>query len=372
MMAALALLSLLAWVYLAAAHGGFWRDGERLSAARPTAFPPVAAVVPARDEAALVAASVGSLLGQDYPGPFRVVLVDDGSTDGTAAIARALPGAERLTVLEGAPRPPGWAGKLWAVQQGVAATDEELLLLTDADIAHDPSHLSTLVARAGRHGLDMVSEMVALNCASLAERALVPAFVYLFALLYPFAWVNNPRRATAAAAGGTVLIRRRALDRIGGIAAIKGALIDDVALATAVKPGGPVWLGHSLLARSIRPYPGFADIWRMVARSAYVQLRHSPLLLVLTTLGLSLVFLAPPVAALLADGAARWLGLAAWVVMACTFLPTLGRFGLSAVWAPALPAIASFYLAATIGSAIDHHRGRGVVWKRRAYAGKQA
>ena len=377
MMAALALLSLLAWIYLAAWHGGFWRDGERLSAARPIVFPPVAAppvaaVVPARDEAALVAASVGSLLSQDYPGPFRVVLVDDGSTDGTAAIARALPGAERLTVLEGAPRPPGWAGKLWAVQQGVAATDEELVLLTDADIAHDPSHLATLVARAERNDLDMVSEMVALNCASLAERMLVPAFVYLFALLYPFAWVNNPRRAIAAAAGGTVLIRRRALDRIGGIAAIRGALIDDVALATAVKPGGPVWLGHSRLARSIRPYPEFADIWRMVARSAYVQLRHSPILLLLTTLGLSLVFLMPPVAALFADGAARWLGLAAWIVMGCTFLPTLRRFGLSPLWAPALPAIALFYLAATIGSAIDHHRGRGVVWKRRAYAGKQA
>lgn len=371
-MTALALLSLLAWLYLAVLHGGFWRDGARLAAARPTAFPPVAAVVPARDEAGCVAASVGSLLGQDYPGPFRVVLVDDGSTDATAAIARALPGAERLTVLAGTPRPPGWAGKLWAVQQGLAATDEEYLILTDADIAHDPAHLSALVAQAERHGLDMVSEMVALNCTSLAERALVPAFVYLFALLYPFAWVNDRRRATAAAAGGTVLIRRRALDRIGGIAAIRGALIDDVALATAVKPGGPVWLGHSRLARSIRPYPGVADIWRMVARSAYVQLRHSPLFLVLTTLGLGLVFLLPPVAALFGGGAARLFGLAAWIVMAGTFLPTLRRFGLSPAWAPALPAIVGFYGAATIGSAIDHHRGRGVVWKRRAYAGKQA
>ncbi len=371
-MTALALLSLLAWLYLALGHGGFWRDGARLSADRPAVFPPVAAVVPARDEAACVAASIGSLLGQDYPGPFRVVLVDDGSTDGTAAIARALPGAERLTVLAGTARPPGWAGKLWAMQQGVAATGEEYLLLTDADIAHDPAHLSALVAQAERRGLDLVSEMVALNCTSLAERALVPAFVYLFALLYPFAWVNDRRRATAAAAGGTVLIRRRALDRIGGIAAIRGALIDDVALANAVKPGGPVWLGHSRLARSIRPYPGVADIWRMVARSAYVQLRHSPFFLLLTTLGLGLVFLVPPVAAVFADGAARLCGLAAWIVMAGTFLPTLRRFGLSPLRAPALPAIVGFYGAATIGSAIDHHRGRGVVWKRRAYAGKQA
>jgi hopene-associated glycosyltransferase HpnB len=371
-MTALAAFSLLAWLYLAAFRGGFWRDGARLSAARPVTSPPVAAVVPARDEADTIAASLGSLLAQDYPGPFRVVLVDDGSTDGTAARARALPGADRLTVLEGAPRPPGWAGKLWAVQQGLAATGEEFLLLTDADIVHDPAHLAALVAQAERSGADMVSEMVTLRCESAAERALVPAFVYLFALLYPFAWVNDRRRATAAAAGGTVLIRRRALDRIGGIAAIRGALIDDVALAAAVKPGGRLWLGHSRQARSVRPYPGFADIWRMVARSAYVQLRHSPVLLVLTTLGLGLVFLAPPLAALVAPGAARACGLAAWAVMAATFVPTLHRYGLSLLWAPALPAIAGFYLAATIGSALDHHRGRGVVWKRRAYAGKQA
>ncbi len=371
-MTALAVVALLAWLYLVALHGGFWHDGERLSASRPAACPPVAAVVPARDEAGFVAASVGSLLAQDYPGPFRVVLVDDGSTDGTTAAARALPGADRLTVLEGAPRPPGWAGKLWAVQQGFSVTDEELLLFTDADIVHDPGHFSALVAQAERTGADMVSEMVALRCESLAERALVPAFVYLFALLYPFAWVNDARRATAAAAGGTVLIRRRALERIGGIVAIRGALIDDVALASAVKPGGPIWLGHSRLARSIRPYPGFADIWRMVARSAYVQLRHSPLFLLLTTLGLGLVFLVPPGTALFAQGAARACGAAAWVIMAASFVPTLRRFRLSWFWAPALPAIAFFYLAATIGSAIDHHRGRGVVWKHRAYTGNTA
>ncbi len=371
-MTALAVATLLAWLYLATLHGGFWRDGARLSASRPARLPPVAAVVPARDEADLVAASLGSLLAQDYAGPFRVVLVDDGSGDGTAGIARALPGAARLTVLEGAPRPPGWAGKLWAVHQGLATTDEDYLLLTDADIVHDPGHVSALVAQAERRGADMVSEMVALNCESLAERALVPAFVYLFALLYPFAWVNDARRATAAAAGGTVLIHRRALDRIGGIAAISGALIDDVALARTVKRGGPIWLGHARLARSIRPYPRFADIWRMVARSAYVQLRYSPFRLLLTTLGLMLVFLLPPVAAVFGHGAARFCGLAAWMIMAATFLPTLQRFGLSPLWAPALPAIAFFYLAATIGSAIDHHRGRGVVWKRRTYAGKSA
>ena len=368
----LAPVSLLAWLYLAACRGAFWRDGERLSPARPAAAPPVVAVVPARDEADSVAASIGSLLRQDYPGRFRVVLVDDGSTDATTAIARALPGAERLTVIEGSSRPPGWAGKLWAVHQGCSRTDEEFLLLTDADIEHDPAHLAALVARAESAGVDMVSEMVALRCDSLAERALVPAFVYLFALLYPFAWVNDARRATAAAAGGTVLIRRRALERIGGIAAIRDALIDDVALAAAVKPGGNIWLGHSRLARSIRPYPGFADIWRMVARSAYVQLRCSPWRLVLTVLGLSFLFVVPPAAALVATGAARGCGVAGWAVMAGTFLPTLRRYGRTPAWALALPAIAFFFLAATIGSALDHHRGRGVVWKRRAYAGKTA
>jgi hopene-associated glycosyltransferase HpnB len=330
----------------------------------PRAAPAVAVVVPARDEADVIAASVGSLLVQDYPGPYRVILVDDVSADGTAAVARALPGAERLTVIDGKPRPAGWAGKLWAVAQGVDATTEELVLLTDADIAHDPRHLATLVAQAEATDADMVSEMVKLNCASPAERALVPAFVYFFALLYPFSWVNDSLRATAAAAGGTVLIRRRALDRIGGIDAIRGALIDDVALAAAVKKGGKIWLGHSALARSIRPYPGFADVWRMVARSAYVQLHYSPALLAGTTLGLALLFLVPPVAAIWFESPLGWV---AWLLMSASFWPMLQRFGLSMAWAPLLPVIALFYLAATIGSAADHYCGRGVVWKRRAY-----
>jgi hopene-associated glycosyltransferase HpnB len=249
----------------------------------------------------------------------------------------------------------------------VAATDSPWLLLTDADIVHDPAHLATLMAQAERGGADMVSEMVALNCTSLAERALVPAFVYFFQLLYPFARVNQPASRVAAAAGGTVLVRRDALERIGGIAAIRGALIDDVALARQLKRGGAIWLGHSGLARSIRPYPGIADIWRMVARSAYVQLKFSPVLLLATTLGLGLVFLVPPLAVIACRGPARWLGAAAWLVMAATFLPTLSRFRLSPPRALALPAVAAFYMAATIGAAIDHHRGRGVVWKQRSY-----
>jgi len=362
-------LVLVAWIYLACWHGRFWRDGPMLAPARPLQAPPVAVVVPARDEAEVIARSISSLIAQDYPGALRIVLVDDGSADATAAIARDLPGAApRLAVVTGAPRPAGWAGKLWALQQGVAVADAELVLFTDADIVHEPTHVATLVAEIERSGVDMVSEMVALNCESFAERALVPAFVYFFAMLYPFAWVNDPLCAAAAAAGGTVLIRRRALDRIGGVEAIRGALIDDVALARAVKRGGRIWIGHSVLACSVRRYPGFADIWRMVTRSAYVQLRYSPLLLALTTLGLLLLFVLPPYATLVRYD---WMGLAAWVLMGATFLPTLRRFRLSALWAPLLPAIAVFYVAATIASAIDHYRGRGVVWKRRAYSGTQ-
>ena len=365
----LALLSAAIWVYLLGFHGRFWQAGPVLQPALPTHAPDVCIVVPARDEAESIEGCLRSLLAQDYAGDFRVILVDDGSTDQTGDIARAL-NDPRLTVRTGEPRPAGWSGKLWAVRQGImAAGAPEYMLLTDADILHDPRHLATLVAQAERSQVDMVSEMVELACDSWAERALVPAFVFFFQLLYPFARVNDPLSATAAAAGGTILIRRRALERIGGIDAVRGALIDDVALATEVKRGGRIWLGHSALARSIRPYPSPADIWRMISRTAYVQLRFSPALLLATTLGMALVWLLPPWLALFGHGTARWLGLLTWIAASLSYLPTLGRFRQSRFWVLALPAIALFYMAATIGSAVDHHRGRGVVWKRRAYAG---
>ncbi len=368
---ALAGLALLVWLTLILLHGHFWQSGPSLAATRPRMAPPVAIVVPARDEAGVITATLRSLLTQDYPGRYWVILVDDGSADGTAALARGL-NDTRLSVLDGTPPPAGWSGKLWAVAQGINAGidepgDAELLLLTDADIVHDERHLSALVARAERDGLDLVSGMVALACDSLAERALVPAFVYFFQLLYPFAWVNDPLRATAAAAGGTILIRRRALARIGGIASVRGALIDDVVLARAVKRGGRIWLGHSDLARSVRPYPDFAAIWRLVARTAYVQLHFSPLLLVATTLGMALTFVGAPTAALFGHGLARVFGVLAWGGMAWSYLPTLRRFGRSPAWAVALSVVAVFYMAATIGSAVDHHRGRGVRWKQRDY-----
>ena len=366
-MTVLAAVSLAIWIYLLGFHGRFWQSGPELAPARAAGAPAVSIVVPARDEADGIAAAVGSLLAQDYVGALRVIVVDDQSADGTGAVVRAF-ADPRLTVLSGAPRPAGWSGKLWAISQGIeAGSGSELILLTDADILHDPRHLATLVSQAERHGLDLVSEMVALSCDSWAERALVPAFVFFFQLLYPFARVNDPFASTAAAAGGTMLVRARALARIGGIQAVRGALIDDVALARAVKQGGRIWLGHSRLARSIRPYPRAADIWRMVARTAYVQLRRSPALLALCLLGMALTWLVPPLAGLFGRHAVRWLGFAAWAAAAGSYLPTLRRFGRSPLWAPLLPLVASFYMAATIGSALDHARGRGVVWKRRAY-----
>ncbi|MFL5283882.1 MAG: glycosyltransferase [Rhodopila sp.] len=366
-MITLSLLSLLIWIYLLGAHGRFWQAGPILPVRTPAMTPAVVVVVPARDEAPVIAATLRSLLAQDYAEPFRIILVDDNSTDGTGNIARALDDS-RLTVITGQPHPPGWSGKLWAVTQGVAAAaDAELVLLTDADIVHEPAHLRTLVAQIEDHDLDLVSEMVELACESPAERALVPAFVFFFQLLYPFALVNDPLKGTAAAAGGTILIRRRALRRIGGIESIKGALIDDVALAAAVKKGGRIWLGHATLARSVRPYPAIGDIWRMITRTAYVQLRFSPLLLAGTIVAMALVWLVPPAAFLFGHGAARAFGLLAWIMLAASYVPTLQRFRRSLLWAPLLPLIAGFYTTATIGSAVNHYRGRGVAWKGRAY-----
>jgi hopene-associated glycosyltransferase HpnB len=352
-MTTLAVLALLTWIYLLVAHGRFWQAGPVLSVSYPLTLPAVAIVVPARDEAHVIEAALRSLLAQDYAGPFRVILIDDNSGDGT-----------------GAARPAGWSGKLWAVSQGVAcAGDDELLLLTDADIVHETPHVSALVAKIERYNLDLVSEMVKLRCVSWAELALVPAFVFFFQLLYPFDWVNNGLKATAAAAGGTILVRRRALQRIGGIESVRGELIDDVALAAAVKVGGRIWLGHSDLARSVRQYPSVADIWAMIARTAFVQLRYSALLLVATTCAMALIWLLPPVLTLFGVGFARWCGLAAWLMLSASYLPTLRRFGCSPLWVLLLPAIAAFYMAATIGSAVNHYRGRGVSWKGRAYQG---
>jgi hopene-associated glycosyltransferase HpnB len=367
------------WVYLLLGQGRFWRCAQRddrdETAADPARWPAVVAVVPARNEADVIAQSVASLLRQDYPGAFSVILVDDNSDDGTAAAARGLQAAApgRLEIVAGAPLPPGWTGKLWAVSQGVAraeaaAAPPEYLLLTDADIGYRGDALRALVRRAESGRLVLASLMAKLRCVSFAERALIPAFIFFFQMLYPFAWVNRRDAKTAAAAGGCMLVRRAALAAAGGVGSIRGALIDDCALAARLKREGPVWLGLTERVRSLRPYPAFADIRRMVARSAYAQLRFSPWLLGATVAGLSLAYLAAPLLALFGPAPARWAGAAAWALMAVAFMPTVRFYRLSPLWAPCLPAIAAVYLAFTLDSALQHARGRGGLWKGRVQA----
>jgi hopene-associated glycosyltransferase HpnB len=367
------------WLYLLAGRGGFWlarvRD-ETVVAASPERWPAVVAIVPARNEADVIAQSVRSLLEQDYPGPFRIVVVDDGSSDGTAAAALQAKttsnGGQALDVISGAELPSGWTGKLWALEQGVrhakAAGTSDYYLLTDADIGHEPDNLRTLVARAEQEGRVLVSLMAELSCTTWSERFLIPAFVFFFQMLYPFRWVARNDRRTAAAAGGCMLIRRNALDRAGGIAAVRTEIIDDCALARRLKRQGPVWLGLTRRARSLRPYGGFAAIGRMVSRSAYAQLGYSASVLASTVAAMVLIYVAPPLIALFADGPARWAGLAAWLVMALSMQPMLRFYRVSPVWGLALPAIGAAYTLFTVQSAVAVWRGRGGLWKGRVQA----
>lgn len=368
-MTLLAALALATWAGLLLAHGGFWRARERDTSMlpAPARWPSVVAVVPARDEADVIARSAASLAAQDYPGAFRIVLVDDGSSDGTGALARSTL-ASRGEVMTGRALPAGWTGKLWAVSQGIAAADApDYLWLTDADIEHAPDTLRSLVARAEAEDRVLVSLMAKLRCNTLAERALVPAFIFFFMMLYPFSRVNSPK-GIGAAAGGCMLVRRDALERAGGIAAIRGALIDDCAFGALLKRQGRVWLGLTDRSRSIRPYETVGSIAAMISRSAYAQLRYDPWLLAGTMLGLALVYAVPPLLALAGEGIARWLGLVAWVLMAIAFQPTLRFYRRSPLWGAALPLIAAFYAGCTLLSAWQHARGRGGLWKGRAQA----
>src|SRR5262245_2876526 len=377
---AIASAAFLAWLYLLLARGSFWRASERDDDAvpppPPAAWPDVVAVVPARDEADVIAQNLGSLLGEDYPGSLTVVLVDDQSGDGTAAAAqqaaRAAGAADRLTVVAGRTPPAGWAGKVWAMQQGVEhvaqlAAPPPYILFTDADIGYAPGALAPLVARAEANRLALASLMVKLKCETFSERALIPAFIFFFQMLYPFAWVNRPEHPMGGAAGGCMLVKREALHAAGGIAAIRGALIDDCALGQNLKRVGPIWLGLTERVVSLRAYPHVGDIRRMVARSAYTQLGYSPLLLVATIAGLALTYLAPPLTALLGTGVARGLGILTWGMMALAFAPTLRLYRLSPLWGLALPAIALAYMAFTIDSAYQHARGSGGLWKGRVH-----
>lgn len=370
---ALGLAVLAIWLGLLVGRDGFWlaqeRDDRGVMPPLPSRWPEVTAIVPARDEADVIARSIGSLIAQDYPGRFRIIMVDDSSSDGTGSVARSL-GSERVEVLSGKPLTHGWTGKLWAVHQGVesAGTAPDWLWLTDADIAHAPDTLRTLVARGEAHGLSLVSLMARLRCETVAERMLVPAFIFFFQMLYPFGRVNRPGKL-AAAAGGCMLVWRTALEHAGGIDAIRGALIDDCTLGALLKRQGPVWLGLTDRSASIRPYRDFASVAAMIARSAYAQLRYSPWLLAATLVGMLLVYGAPPLLALFGAGLARWAGLAAWMMMALSFQPILRFYRRNPLWGAALPAIAAFYAGCTLLSAWQQSRGRGGMWKGRAQAG---
>jgi hopene-associated glycosyltransferase HpnB len=396
----------LAWVYLVAGHGGFWRTSQRLPrvTAEPLVWPDVVAVVPARNEAEMLPVTLPPLLGQDYPGALAVLVVDDGSTDGTdevaARIARSLPaspagGDRSLRVIPGVPPPADerWAGKVWAMVQGLRAAGPPVtaggrsgfpppagyVLFTDADIAWEaPDTLRRLVAAAEGDDRDLVSQMALLRAATGWERIVVPAFVYFFAQLYPFRRVNVPGSRTAAAAGGCMLIRREILDKAGGVAQIRDALIDDVAMGRLIKgQRGRTWLGLTRQVVSVRPYPGLASLWQMVARSAYTQLRYSPALLAGTLLGLLFLYSLPPAGAIaglvaLAAGpggeaAALTLGagLAGWALMSLSFLPMLRLYRLSPLRAPGLPLIALLYAAMTADSARRHYAGLGAQWRGR-------
>lgn len=380
------------WIYLALGRGGFWRAlhddqpmHDALSDARRDArhdahlarpWPRVVAIVPARNEAELIATTVGSLLAQRYEGELSIVVVDDHSEDDTAALAsRAASDAgcpDRLTVLASPPLPAEWTGKLWAIAQGVAHVEAlseppEFLLLTDADIRYAPDALAALVFSAVENRLVLSSLMVKLRCESIAERMLIPAFVFFFQMLYPFAWINQPNRRTAAAAGGCVLVRRHALREAGGIDSIRGELIDDCAMARLLKRYGSINLALGESVQSLRAYPRLDDIRRMVVRSAYAQLRFSPWLLGMVALAMLLIFVMPVALTFAGQGWTRAVALATWSLMSVLFMPMLKRYRVSRWWSIALPAVAMVYLAFTIESAYQHLRGRGGMWKGRAH-----
>ena len=386
----------MAWAYLILGRGFFWRMDQRLNlenddTAESSSWPSVAVVVPARDEADMLPSTLPLLVNQDYHGHFEVFLVDDHSTNSTGEVARRVAqeaGAEhRLTVLSGEPLAPGWTGKLWALEQGVrtsSSNQPEFILLTDADISHPPDSLRALVSKARSDRIDLVSLMVRLRTYTLWERMLIPAFVFFFAKLYPFPWVNDPGKSTAAAAGGCVLLRREALERAGGLEQIAGELIDDCALAGLIKDqgrvdGGSTWLGFKRDVQSLRPYEGLGGIWKMVARTAFTQLRYSPILLLATVLGMLLIYAVPvlSVAGGLVAGRidqhsalAWWLvaaGLLAWILMVGSYLPTLKWCKESPLWGFVLPFTALLYTLMTLDSARRWWQGKGPGWKGRSY-----
>ncbi|MBE9203142.1 glycosyltransferase [Synechocystis salina LEGE 06099] len=385
---AITAISGLIWCFLLGGWGDFWRCDQILNFEHSSPlkeYPPVAGIIPARDEANVLGQSLPSLLQQHYPGPLKIILVDDQSSDGTGSVAQRiatdLGHGDRLEVVSGQPLPPGWSGKLWAVEQGwqTVQSDKqspepwpEYIFLTDADIAHGPQTIKILVEKAQRENLALVSLMVLLRCESAWEKLLIPAFIFFFQKLYPFPLVNNPHHKTAAAAGGCILMQRSAVQTIGGIEALKEALIDDCTLAQKVKAQKlPIWLGLTRENWSLRPYDRLETIWQMVSRTAYTQLDYNPLLLIGTLLGMALVYLTAPVALVLAiiwgHTSLALMGAFTWMLMAIAYGPTLKFYGRSRLWGLTLPLIALLYSLMTLDSAWQHWRGRGGGWKGRVY-----
>jgi len=386
---ALLTLSLLIWVVLILLWGQFWRCDQRLQSAGilgdADTLPRIAVVIPARNEAEVIETSLRSLLNQDYPGGLSITVVDDQSEDGTAEVVTGLAqtthSSRSLQVITGQPLPSGWTGKLWALEQGtqqvIATQNPDFIWLSDADIAHAPHSLSQLVYKAQTQDLALVSLMVHLRCQSVWEKLLIPAFIFFFQKLYPFPWVNNPRHWMAAAAGGCILLKRSALERIGGIGALREALIDDCTIGQKVKRGQgrpftPIWLGLSEETVSLRAYNDLESIWTMVARTAYTQLNYSPALLLGTIVGMGLVYLVAPLGVVYGSILGQWsvlgLGAGVWGLMTIAYAPTVRFYRLSGVWALALPGIAFLYSLMTLDSARRHWLGKGGAWKGRVYS----
>ena len=378
----LASISIAIWLYLAVARGAFWRlrkfDDDNTQYGVPSAWPAVVAIVPARNEAATIAHALTSLLNQNYAGEFSVVLVDDHSEDATAQIARQTArerdAESRISIRLAPPLPPGWTGKLWALNEGIsqaASATPTYYWFTDADIVHAPDTLHRLVARAKHDQLDLTSLMVLLQAKSLPEQALIPAFLFFFLKLYPPRWIADPKARTAGAAGGCILLRSEALQRMGGLAAIRNEVIDDCALARAVKRSdGRLWMGLTRASISLRAYTTFAETRDMIARTAFTQLRYSALLLLGTLAAMFLTYLAPAAIlfAFAHQPAAQILGACTWLLMSRLYLPTIRFYRLSPAWAVTLPLTALFYSYATFLSAVRYHLGRGAQWKGRSQA----
>lgn len=369
------------WLHLFFGRAWFWRirsvDSETIPSL--SEWPSVAAVIPARNEEETIGRAVTSLLHQDYPGRFTLMIVDDESEDSTSSIALQAAtdcrAGGRLRVERVCARPEGWTGKLWALRSGVASSasdSPDFFWFTDADIAHAPDTLRRLVAKAEQHQLDLTSLMVLLRTNTFPERALIPAFLYFFLMLYPPRWTADGELRTAGAAGGCILLRREALDRIGGLESIRGEVIDDCALARAVKKArGRVWMGLTRKSESLRKYGTFAEIRDLIARTAFTQLRYSPLLLVGTIVAMVLTYIAPIVLLFTRDFSGRVLGAAAWLLMTVSFASSLRFYRLSLLWAPFLPLTALFYTYSTWVSAVRYWLGRGGQWKGRAQAAKE-